>query len=337
MSPFCPSARLSHLQVFLIPLPTWTLDIIRQEDGPESFGLFVAYSVEYGALQFFDNNSCYEYCGPMDLCDEIVEAAPKVDIVRYRRFVSKNSCIISWHKPTIVHDGKQIVPDWALPDNEPWVYENRKRWVSPFHFYQWKLSNYSRAHIYPIHHNFVPEGDPARMDSGNVYPKHEVWFYLQGFTSTFPLVIPMSLAGLPVDFCPADFEENTIVSYCILPNFVHYLSSFMRRCPKDLLGNISAFIDYYAGMQPAYIAPAGSEFTQAYVECGEYSHVIGSFRAQTYGNGLAPIAGDPMIPLEYMAPDMVRLPGVKWAIECIYKRTMAEWFVHRCSSSFSFI
>lgn len=230
------------------------------------------------------------------------------------------------------YDGKQIVPDWALSDDEPWVYENRKRWVSPFHFYQWTLSNYSRAHTYPIHHNFVPEDDPERMDTGDVYPKHGVWFYLRGFTSTFPLVIPMSPAGLPVDFCPTDFKESTIVSYCILPNFVHYLSSFMRQRPKDL-----TFIDYYAKMQPAYIAPAGTEFTKAYVRCGGYSCVIGGFWAQTCGSGLAPVVGDPTIPLGYMAPDVIRLPGVRWAIECVYKRTMAKWFPHQCYGHFSSI
>lgn len=90
MSPFHLPARLSHPQVFLIPLATWTPEIIRQEDGPESFGLFTSYSIEYGALQFFGDNS-YEYCGPMDLCEEFVEAATKADIVRYRRFVSKSS------------------------------------------------------------------------------------------------------------------------------------------------------------------------------------------------------------------------------------------------------
>lgn len=83
-----PSMWLSHPQVFLIPLATWTPEIIRQEDGPESFGLFTSYSLEYGVLQLFDDNS-YEYCGPMDFCEEIVEAATKVDIVQYRRFVSK--------------------------------------------------------------------------------------------------------------------------------------------------------------------------------------------------------------------------------------------------------
>lgn len=79
--------RLSHPQVFLIPLATWTPEIIRREDGPESFGLFVSYSIDYGVLQLFDNNS-YQYCGPMALCEEIVGAATRVDIIRYRRFVS---------------------------------------------------------------------------------------------------------------------------------------------------------------------------------------------------------------------------------------------------------
>ena len=332
MLPFHPSSLLSHSQAFLIPLATWTPEIIRQEDGPESFGLFTSYSIEYGALQFFNNNS-YEYCGPMDLCEEIVEAATKTDIIRYRRFVSETSWVISWHRPTTTHGGEQIVPDWAMPNNEPWVYNNRKLWVSPFHFYQWKLSNYSRAHTYPIHHNFVPEDDPARMDTRDVYPKHGVWFYLQGFTYTFPLVIPMSPAGLPIDFCPTDFEKDTIAAYCILPNFVHYLSSFMRRYPRDLLDDVSAFINYYAGMQPAYIVPAGTEFSKAYVRCGGYSCVIQSFWAQSCGNGLAPIAGDPGIPSEYMTRDTVRLPGVRWAVECIYKQTLTGWFFHRCCSN----
>jgi len=236
-----------------------------------------------------------------------------------------------------MHGVPQIAPDWALPDKEPWVYENRKLWVSPLHFYQWKLSAYSRVHAYPIHHNFVPEDDPTRMDAGDMYPKYGVWFYLQGFTSTFPLVIPMSPAGLPVDFCPTDFEGNTIVSYCILPNFVHYLSSFMGRGRRRMVDDVSGFIDYYAKMQPAYIAPAGTEFTRAHVECGEISCVVEGFWAQTCGNGLAPIAGDPRIPLEYMAPDMIRLPGVKWVIECIFKQTMAKWFLHKSCSHFSSI
>ena len=70
-----------------MPLATWTPEIIRQEDGPESFGLFTSYSIEYGVLRFFDDGS-YEYRGPMPLCEEVVEAATKVDIIRYRRFVS---------------------------------------------------------------------------------------------------------------------------------------------------------------------------------------------------------------------------------------------------------
>jgi len=73
--------------VFPIQLATWTPEIIRQEDAPESFGLFTSYSMEYGVLQFFDGNS-YEYCGPMDFSMDIVEAATKADIIRYRRFVS---------------------------------------------------------------------------------------------------------------------------------------------------------------------------------------------------------------------------------------------------------
>lgn len=166
------------------------------------------------------------------------------------------------------------------------------------------------------------------MDTGDVYPRYGVWFYLHGFTSTFPLVIPISPAGLPVDFCPNNFEENTIASYCILPNFVHYLFSFMRRGGKGLMDDLSGFINYYTKMQPAYISPAGTEFTRAFVECGGYSCVFEGFWAQTLGNGLAPIAGDPGIPLEYMAPDVVRLPGVKWAIACIFKQTMARWFLY---------
>lgn len=232
---------------------------------------------------------------------------------------------------------EQIVPDWALPDREPWVYENRKSWVSALHFYEWKLSIHSQVQTYPIHHNFVPEDDPMRMDTRDVYPKYGVWFYLQGFTSTFPLVIPMSPAGLPVDFCPTDSEENTIVSYCILPNFVHYLSSFMRQCPRALVGDVSTFMDYYAKMQPAYIAPAGTEFTRAHVECGGYSCVVEGFWAQTCGDGLAHIAGDPRIPMGYMTPDVVRLPGIRWAIECIYKQTLAKWFLHQCCAHFSSI
>lgn len=95
MPPFHPSMQLSHPQVFLIPLPTWTPETIRREDGPESFGLFTSYSVAYGALQFFGSDSYYEYCGPMDWCEETVEAATKTDIIRYRRFVSETPCIIS--------------------------------------------------------------------------------------------------------------------------------------------------------------------------------------------------------------------------------------------------
>ena len=104
MLPFHPSTRLSHSQAFLIPLATWTPEIIRQEDGPESFGLFTSYSIEYGALQFFNNNSYYEYCGPMDLCEEIVETATKTDIIRYRRFVSETFRIISRRRPTNTHN-----------------------------------------------------------------------------------------------------------------------------------------------------------------------------------------------------------------------------------------
>jgi hypothetical protein len=79
---------LSHLQVFPVPLTTWTPEIIRLEDTPESFELFVSYSTEYGALRFVGDGS-YDYCGPMDFDEEIVEAATKADIVQYRRFVSK--------------------------------------------------------------------------------------------------------------------------------------------------------------------------------------------------------------------------------------------------------
>lgn len=98
MSPLHLSTRLSHPQVFLIQLATWTPEIIRQEDGPESFGLFTSYSIEYGVLQFSDNS--FEYFGPMDLNEEIVEAATKADIIRYRRFVSKTT---PWVAP-LTHD-----------------------------------------------------------------------------------------------------------------------------------------------------------------------------------------------------------------------------------------
>lgn len=94
MSSFRLSTRLSHPQVFPIQLAAWTPEVIRQEDSPESFGLFISYSVEYSALRFFDNNS-YEYCGPMDFGEEVVEDATKTDIIRYRRFVSKTTGIIS--------------------------------------------------------------------------------------------------------------------------------------------------------------------------------------------------------------------------------------------------
>ena len=89
---------------------------------------------------------------------------------------------------------------------------------------------------------------------------------------------------------------------------------------------IRNIFNYYAKMQPVFLVPAGTEFTRAHVECGEVSCVVGGFRAQTFGNGLAPVAGDPMIPLGYMDSDMVRLPGVKWVIKCIYKHTMSSWF-----------
>lgn len=88
MLPLHLCTYLSHPQVFLIPLATWTPEIIQEEDGPESFGLFTSYSMEYGALKFFGNES-YEYCGPLDLNEEIVEAATKADIAQYRQFVSK--------------------------------------------------------------------------------------------------------------------------------------------------------------------------------------------------------------------------------------------------------
>ena len=84
-----PFTRLSHLQVFPIQLATWTPEIIRQEDGPESFGLFTSYSTEYGVLQFFDNS--YEYCGPVDFTMAIVDAATKKEIIQYRRFVSETT------------------------------------------------------------------------------------------------------------------------------------------------------------------------------------------------------------------------------------------------------
>ena len=218
---------------------------------------------------------------------------------------------------------EQIVPDRALPNNPPWVYENRNLWVSPLHFHRWKLSSYSRPQEHPIHHNFVPEDDPIRLDAGDVYPKHGTWFYLRGFASTFPLVIPMSSAGLPVDFSPTGVE-NAIVSYCIFPNLVHYLASFMKRDP---MRDISTFFDYYAAMQPAYVAPSGSDFAKAYIKCGEYSCVAEGFGAQTRGNGLAPVGGDPRIPLEYMAPDMIKLPGVRWAIESIFRKAAAKRFL----------
>jgi hypothetical protein len=82
-------------------------------------------------------------------------------------------------------------------------------------------------------------------------------------------------------------------------------------------------------VQPTYMAPARTEFTRAYVECGEYSCALEGFWAQTHRKGLAPIAGDPKIPLEYMALDTLKLPGVKWAIACIYKHTMARWLLRR--------
>ena len=72
--------------MFPIQLATWTPQIIRQEDGPESFGLFTSYSMEYDVLRFFDNS--YEYCGPMDFIMAVVDAATKRDIIQYRRFVS---------------------------------------------------------------------------------------------------------------------------------------------------------------------------------------------------------------------------------------------------------
>lgn len=94
------------------------------------------------------------------------------------------------------------------------------------------------------------------------------------------------------------------------------------------MDDVSGFINYYTKMQPAYVVPARTEFTRAYVECGEYSSAFEGFWAQTRGNGLAPIAGDPRIPLEYMTSDVVRLPGVRWAIGCIYEQTMARWFLY---------
>lgn len=166
-----------------------------------------------------------------------------------------------------------------------------------------------------------------RIDTGDVYPKHGIWFYLRGFTLTFPLVIPISPAGLPVDFCPTDFEENKITSHCVFPNFVHHLSNFVRQGGKNLVDDLSDFINYYAKMQPVYIVPSGTQFAKAYVECGGYTCVSEGFWAQIRGNGLASTAGDPRIPLEYMAPGMVRLPGIQWAIACIYKQTMAKWFL----------
>ena len=221
------------------------------------------------------------------------------------------------------------MPDWALPNDQPWVYKNRNLWVSPLHFHHWALSSYSRTHDSPIHYNFVPENDPVRMDAGDLYPKHGVWFYLINFPSTFPLVIPMSSADLPVDFSLMDFdsEENTIVSYCIFPNLIHHLASFMRRDP---FRDISPFFDYYAVMQPAYVAPAGSDFTLTYLECGEYSCVADGFGTQICRNGLAPTASDPRIPVKYMAPDMIRLPGIEWAIRSIFKQAVAKRFFCQC-------
>lgn len=74
--------------MFPTPLATWTPEVIRQEDVPESFELFVSYSTEYGALRFFDDN-LYEYRGPMNFYKDNVEVATKWDIVHYRRFVSE--------------------------------------------------------------------------------------------------------------------------------------------------------------------------------------------------------------------------------------------------------
>lgn len=70
-----------------MPLTTWTPEVIQQEDGSESFELFTSYSIEYGLLELFDNNS-YKYYGPMHMSEETVAAATEADIIRYRRFVS---------------------------------------------------------------------------------------------------------------------------------------------------------------------------------------------------------------------------------------------------------
>lgn len=73
--------------MFPISLATWTPEIIRYEDVPDSFELFVSYFTEYDALRLIDDDS-YEYRGPMDFSEEVVEAAKESDIVQYRRFVS---------------------------------------------------------------------------------------------------------------------------------------------------------------------------------------------------------------------------------------------------------
>lgn len=114
-----------------------------------------------------------------------------------------------------------------------WVYENTVPWASPSHFYSWKLTSYSQLRIHPIHHNFVPENSPAEWVPGTCNLGMRF-----GSTSRISLHTsprhPMSIASLPVDFCPTYIEGGTTVSYCILPNLVHYLSSITRQTSKDL-------------------------------------------------------------------------------------------------------
>lgn len=93
----------------------------------------------------------------------------------------------------------------------------------------------------------------------------------------------------------------------------------MRRRGKRLTDDLSGFISYYAKMQPIYITPAGTEFIRAYVEYRGY---------QCAFEVLALVASDPVIPLRYMAPDVIRLPSVKWATTRIYEQTMAMWFLY---------
>ena len=74
--------------MFLIPLDVWTPEIIKQQDVPESFGLFVSYSTGYQVLRFLEDGT-FDYFGPIKFSDEIVESATEADIFRYRRFVSR--------------------------------------------------------------------------------------------------------------------------------------------------------------------------------------------------------------------------------------------------------